>query len=138
MYMFDCKAIKKFKPKRRENIQVKNFISLDFLPNCIHNVYVRIIGKLKLQGFWRKHRQARKPLEKWVQVVEQSQWDNWSNVKSTFGSADLVKMKTGNFVVFNIGGNKYRLITTVNFKGQIVIVDVVLTHPEYDRGKWKG
>ncbi len=93
---------------------------------------------MKLHVFWRKHRQARKPLEKWIQVVEQAKWDNGSNVKSTFRSADLVKMETGNFVVFNVGGNKHRLITTVNFKGQIVIVDVVLTHPEYNKGKWKG
>jgi mRNA interferase HigB len=99
---------------------------------------VKVIGKLKLQSFWRRRPQARKPLEKWIQVVEEAQWDNWANVKSTFRTADLVKTKTKDFVVFNIGGNKYRLITTVNFRGQIVIVDVALTHTEYDTGKWKG
>ncbi|MHC4167834.1 MAG: type II toxin-antitoxin system HigB family toxin [Planctomycetota bacterium] len=91
-----------------------------------------------MQSFWRRRPQARKPLEKWIQVVEEAQWDNWANVKSTFRTADLVKTKTKDFVVFNIGGNKYRLITTVNFRGQIVIVDVALTHTEYDTGKWKG
>jgi mRNA interferase HigB len=98
---------------------------------------VKVIGKLKLQRFWQRHRQARKPLETWIQVVEQARWDNWSKIKSTFGTADLAKTKTKNFVVFNVAGNKYRLITSVNFRGQIVIVDVALTHAEYDKGKWK-
>ena len=99
---------------------------------------MKIIGKLKLQSFWQRRPQARKPLEKWIQVVEQAQWDNWASVTSTFGFADLVKTKAKTFVIFDIGGNKYRLITTVNFRGQIVIVDVALTHAEYDKGKWKG
>jgi len=98
---------------------------------------VRVIGKLKLEGFWQRSPQARKPLEKWIQVVEQAQWDNWSNIKSTFRTADMVKTKARNFVVFNVGGNKYRLVTIMNFRGQIVIVDVALTHAEYDKGKWK-
>jgi mRNA interferase HigB len=99
---------------------------------------VEIIGRLKLQSFWRSHRQARKPFEKWIQVVEEAEWGNWTQLKSTFGRADLVRTKANTYVVFDIGGNKYRLITTVNFRGQIVIVEVALTHREYDKGKWKG
>ena len=98
---------------------------------------MKVIGKLKLQRFWQHHRRARKPLEKWIQVVGHAQWENWSNIKSTFRTADLVKTKTRDFVVFNVGGNKYRLATIVNFRGQIVVVDVALTHAEYDKGKWK-
>ena len=99
---------------------------------------MRIIGKLKLQSFWRSHQQARKPLEKWIQVVEDAEWCNWSQLKSTFGKADLVQTKTNTYVVFDIGGNKYRLVTTVNFRGQVVIVEVALTHRKYDKAKWKG
>ena len=73
-----------------------------------------------------------------MQVVEEAQWSNWSQLKSTFGKADLVRTGIHTYVVFDIGGNKYRLITIVNFKGQVVIVEVALTHREYDKGKWKG
>jgi len=131
-------AKKEAADQRVEKFFGKKLFSLDFLSNCIHNVYVRIIGKLKLQSFWRSHQQARKPLEKWTQVVEEAEWCNWSQLKSTFGKADLVQTKTNTYVVFDIGGNKYRLVTIVNFRGQVVIVEVALTHRQYDKSKWKG
>ena len=98
---------------------------------------MRVIGLPILENFWKSHRQARKPLEKWIQVVKQAKWSNWSQLKSTFRTADLVPVGIKKYVVFNIGGNKYRLVTLVNFKGQIVIVEVALTHKKYDKGKWK-
>jgi len=110
--------------------------SLDFLPRCTHNVYMKVIGKLRLQSFWQEHPRAKKPLEKWTDVVEKADWRNWSQLKSTFNKADLVPGKE-KFIVFDIGGNKYRLITIVNFAGQIVVVKVVLTHSEYDKENWK-
>jgi mRNA interferase HigB len=48
-----------------------------------------------------------------------------------------VPVGTKKFVVFNVGGNKYRIVAIVNFKGQIVIVEVALTHKQYDKGRWK-
>lgn len=98
---------------------------------------MRVIGLPILESFWKIHPKAKKPLEKWVQVVKQAKWDNWSQLKSTFRTADLVPVRTKKFVVFNIGGNKYRIVTIVNFKGQIVIVEAALTHKQYDKGKWK-
>ncbi len=98
---------------------------------------MRVIGLPNLERFWQSHHKARKPLEKWVQAVKQAKWNNWSQLKSTFRTADLVPVGTRKFVVFNIGGNKYRLVTIVNFKGQIVIVEVALTHSQYNKGKWK-
>lgn len=97
-----------------------------------------VIGKLILQEFWERHKRARKPLEKWCQVAEEAEWRNFAQIKQTFRTADLVNVRTRKFVVFDIGGNKYRLITTVNYQGQIVIIEVVLTHTEYNKGKWKG
>jgi mRNA interferase HigB len=99
---------------------------------------VRIVGKLKLQDFWNIHHEARTPLERWIKVVESAEWHNWAQLKSTFRSADLIKQDLKNFVVFNVGGNKYRLITVVNYQGQVVIVGLVLTHRQYDAEKWKG
>jgi mRNA interferase HigB len=124
--------------KKAKNYLSKNLFLLDFFPNRIHNVYVRIAGKLKLQDFWCIHPEARIPLERWVTVVENAEWANWAQLKSTFRSADLVKEGIKNFVVFNVGGNKYRLITTVNYQGRVVIVGLALTHREYDAEKWKG
>ena len=98
---------------------------------------MRVIGLPILKNFWQSHPKARKPLEKWVQVVKETKWGNWSQLKSTFRTADLVRVGTKKYVVFNVGGNKYRLVTIVNFKGQVVIVEVALTHSQYDKGKWK-
>ena len=110
---------------------------LDFLSNCIHNVYVDVIGRLKLQGFWEQHPKARRPLGRWLKTAESAKWRNFAQIKQTFGNADLVPVNNRRFVVFNIGGNKYRLVTTVNYQGQIVIVEIALTHAEYDKVKWK-
>ena len=90
-----------------------------------------------MESFWQSHHQARKPFEKWIQVVKHAKWNNWSQLKSTFGTADLVPAGNKKFVVFNVGGNKYRIVTIVNFIGEIVIVDAALTHKQYDKGKWK-
>jgi mRNA interferase HigB len=98
---------------------------------------VRIAGKLKLQDFWNIHLEARKPLERWVKVVENAKWNNWADLKSTFRTADLVP-GTRKLVVFNVGGNKYRLVTVVNYQGFLVIIEAALTHRQYDADKWKG
>jgi len=107
------------------------------LPNCIHNVYVDIVGKLLLQEFWTKHKRAKSPLEKWIQTVEAATWRNFAQVRQTYGTADLFRRYGRTFVIFNIGGNKYRLVTAINYQGQIVVIEVALTHKEYDKNKWK-
>lgn len=99
---------------------------------------MRVIGLPILESFWQSHHQARKPFEKWIQVVKQANWNNWSQLKLTFRSADLVPVGTKKFVVFNVGGNKYRIVAIVNFRGQIIIVEAALTHKQYDKGRWKG
>ena len=98
---------------------------------------MEVIGLLKLSEFWKQHKRAKKPLERWRSVAEKANWKNFAQVKQTFNDADWIKMSHRNFVVFDIGGNKYRLITAINFKGQVVVIDVVLTHSEYDKEKWK-
>ncbi|MGL5095108.1 MAG: type II toxin-antitoxin system HigB family toxin, partial [Planctomycetia bacterium] len=61
-------------------------------------------------------------------------WRSWSDVKAEFGSASLV----GNCVVFNIGGNKYRLATRILYRSRKVFVLRVMTHAEYDEKSWKA
>ncbi|MCA9106829.1 MAG: type II toxin-antitoxin system HigB family toxin [Planctomycetales bacterium] len=61
-------------------------------------------------------------------------WRNWSDTKTTFGTADLV----GNCAVFNVGGNKYRLVCRILYPSQKVFILKVMTHKEYDQDKWKA
>ena len=99
---------------------------------------MRVIGLPILQSFWQSHPEAKKPLEKWIVVVREARWNNWSQLKATFRTADLVPTGAKKHVVFNVGGNKYRIVAIVNYQGQLVIVEVALTHIQYDKGKWKG
>lgn len=79
------------------------------------------------------HPLADDPLKGWRQVIEKNAFTNWSELKQSFGSID----KVGNKTVFDIGGNKYRIIAHVRFDKQIVYINAVLTHAEYDEDKWK-
>jgi mRNA interferase HigB len=94
---------------------------------------MRILGENTLQVFKRKHSTARKPLDKWEIVVSKGAWKSFSELKKTFNSADYIEGKT----VFDVGGNKYRVIAVVQYAVGLVIVSHVLTHEEYDKGKWK-
>jgi mRNA interferase HigB len=92
-----------------------------------------IRGQLAIDQFCRRYSTARRPLDRWVVVVRQATWSNFSDVRRSFAGTDLV----GPYVVFNIGGNKFRLIARVDYEQSVVLVREVLTHAEYDRGRWK-
>ena len=94
---------------------------------------MKLIGVEKLTQFGKKHATARSPLANWRQVVEAVGWTNPADMKMTFRTADVVGSQT----VFNIGGNKYRLIALVNYRLRTVLVQHVLTHAEYDKEDWK-
>ena len=98
---------------------------------------MRVISKARLQAFWRLpgHQDAEGPLRAWHTHVNNKtvSWHAWGDVKAEFGSASLV----GNCIVFNIGGNKYRLITRIIYRNQKVFVLKVMPHKEYDQGIWK-
>jgi mRNA interferase HigB len=94
---------------------------------------LHIISKKSLRGFWAKHPDAQQPLEDWWKIARHASWQNLAETRRDFPHADPV----GACTVFNIGGNKYRLITKLNYRSQIAYIRFVLTHPEYDRGIWK-
>ena len=94
---------------------------------------MRVISRKKLREFWELYPKARTPLDAWYQVAKRAKWENFAEVRRTFNSADVV----GRFVVFNIGGNKYRLIAVIHYNRGKVFIRHVLTHAEYDEGKWK-
>jgi len=94
---------------------------------------VRIISKRRLREFWEKHPDARARLEDWYAITRKTNWRHLADVRATFRHADPV----GTCTVFNIKGNQYRLITRISYTRQRVYVRSVLTHAEYDKGKWK-
>jgi mRNA interferase HigB len=65
--------------------------------------------------------------------VEKTEFHSFAELRTAFPSADKVQ----DWIVFNIGGNKYRLITVIHFNRSRVYIRHVLTHAEYDRGDWK-
>ena len=93
-------------------------------------VDMRVIAKKALVLFYTVHPDAKTALEEWYEKTVDSEWENFSHIKKTFNSADLVG---GNRVVFNIKGNKYRLIVLVLFKVKMVYIRFVGTHTDYDR-----
>jgi mRNA interferase HigB len=94
---------------------------------------VRLIGVAKLGDFARRYTAATKPLANWEKVVRAASWKNSQKLKRTFNSVDYFQGQT----IFDIGGNKFRLIATINYEEQFVEVTDVLTHVEYDKDRWK-
>ena len=94
---------------------------------------MHVISLKKLRTFWAEHPDAERPLRTWFKVVSHAVWANFGEVRALYPQADQV----GKFTVFNIGGNKYRLIAVIHHNRGKVFVRHVLAHKEYDKGKWK-
>ena len=92
---------------------------------------MRIVSVGTLKAFWDQsaHRDAEQPLRAWVKVTRASAWANPPAVKRMFNSADILR---DGRVVFDIGGNKYRLVAWVNFHYGVVYVRFIGTHGAYD------
>jgi len=100
--------------------------------------HVRIITWRVLREFGQKWPAAAAPLAEWHKIAKRAIWRNFAEVRFTFGQTDLVKVGTGQTVcVFDIGGNKFRLIAFISYQKQKVYVLRVMTHKEYDRERWK-
>lgn len=94
---------------------------------------MKLISNRALRQFAAGHTDAEVPLQAWRRLIEKAVFRNFSELRAVFASADKVDDK----IVFNIGGNKYRLIASVSFSTQQVFVKAVLTHADYDKGDWK-
>jgi len=98
---------------------------------------MRVISKARLRQFWEIPgcEDSAGPLRAWYTHVSNRTvaWQAWGDVKAEFVTACLV----GNCVVFNIGGNKYRLVTRILYPSQKVFILKVMTHEEYDEDRWK-
>ncbi|MGB7412704.1 MAG: type II toxin-antitoxin system HigB family toxin [Thermosynechococcaceae cyanobacterium] len=94
---------------------------------------MHIITRSHLIRFWEKHPNAKPSLQLWYRLTSKATWQDLVEVRQTFSSADRV----GQFTVFNIGGNNYRLIILIDYAYQKVFVRHILTHAEYNKEHWK-
>lgn len=94
---------------------------------------MKLISNRTLREFSEIHPDAGRPLQDWRRIIEKNTFEHFSALKQAFNSVD----KVGEQRVFNIGGNKYRLLAFVQFPRQMVYVKAVLTHAQYDKGDWK-
>lgn len=94
---------------------------------------MHVIAKPALIAFWTMYPSAERPLQAWYQTMERENFSDFNHLRETFASADYVDGLT----VFNIGGNKYRLIASIHYNRRKVYIRNVLTHVEYDRETWK-
>jgi mRNA interferase HigB len=98
---------------------------------------MRVISAKRLREFYDRHQTAKNPLRDWLKLMEADHARDLAELKRTFGSVDYLSVKKQGLHIFNIGGNKYRLIAAVHYKSQMVFVRHVLTHQEYDRQEWR-
>lgn len=94
---------------------------------------MKLISNKMLREFAARHPNAEQPLQDFRHLIERGTYGSFAQLKATFASVD----KVGERFVFNIGGNKYRLIAAITFQAKLVWVKAVLTHEQYDQGDWK-
>lgn len=125
---------------------------------------MHLITRKTLRAFWQQHPDSKTALERWSKIIERNNFDSFTQLRETFPSADLVGTLDSSFksrkafpkglanasaasnppngmsrklTVFNIGGNKYRLIAAIHFNRHKVYIRHILTHAEYDKDNWK-
>ena len=91
---------------------------------------MRIIAKRTLRIYWERQPRAEQPLKAWHAVARKADWSSPADVKAMYGNASII---AGARMVFNIGGNRYRLIVRFDYPRRIGFVRFVGTHAEYDR-----
>ncbi len=99
---------------------------------------MRVISLRALREFWDRHPDADLPLRLWYKTARAAEWRSLKDVRRTYSHADGVRTsRNETLTVFNIGGNKYRLVARIRFDFALVNVRWVMTHAEYDLGDWK-
>lgn len=94
---------------------------------------MHIITRKRLNDFTEKHADAKSALQHWYKLMKFRNFKSFIELREVFPSADQV----GKLTVFNIGGNKVRLIAAIHYNRNKVYIRAVLTHEEYSRGRWK-
>ena len=99
---------------------------------------MRIITRKRLREFAQRHPDAAEPLQQWYRLLREALWKSLQDVRRVYPHADAVTVASGNTVtVFNLCGNKYRLIAAIHYNRQRVYVLRLLRHAEYSKDLWK-
>lgn len=92
---------------------------------------MQVIARRTLKEFWARHPRAEAPIRAWLAVATAAQWANPAEIKRAFGGS--VDFFGDNRIVFDLGGNKYRLVIHVSYTFGRILVKFIGTHAEYDR-----
>jgi mRNA interferase HigB len=93
---------------------------------------LRVLGTEILDAAKRTHRDLASSVAAWLMIAREASWKNLNELRRTWRSTDCVKGKT----IFNIKGNRYRLIAIINYASQTIVVRMLVTQDEYSRGEW--
>jgi len=102
------------------------------MTNCHMLIHMILIGKKIINAFGLTHPQSRKPLAAWEKIIIQTNYNNFNELRVSFPSADYVPNK---YTIFNIFGNKYRLISEIDYLASVVNIKQIWTHTEYSMKK---
>lgn len=95
---------------------------------------MRIVTTRKSKEFWTENKAAETVLCEWIKTVYLADWKTSADVKKTYNSTNIYK----NCTIFDVGGNRYRIIAKVEYQIHIVFIRFVMTHSEYDEKKWQS
>ena len=102
---------------------------------------MNVISRRKLRDFYTvapQRRQHAAAFENWFKLARKARWEDFQDAKATFGQTDAVTGRTGRTAtIFDIGGNKYRIVAHVDYMRQTILIVAVMDHKEYDKNRWK-
>jgi mRNA interferase HigB len=93
-------------------------------------IIMRVVAEKTLRFFWMQHADAHGPLEAWLEFVKRVEWNTPADLQRDYGNDAVLP---NNRAVFNIKGNKYRLVAHIHYKSQIIFIRFLGTHAEYNR-----
>ncbi len=111
---------------------VNSHLSLVPVLGSVYTLIMRVIAKRTLREFWessQKYADAQAPIEAWHAEVLKATWKSPQELKAQFRNASILK---NHRVVFNIAGNKYRLIVAIDYSRQAMFIKFIGTHKQYD------
>ena len=99
---------------------------------------MHVVSMKRLREFWTQHPDAEVSLRRWYRLATKRRWENLAQVREDFPHADPVRVASGTtMTVFNVGGNRYRIVARMVYDHRVVYVKMVLTHAQYSKDRWK-
>ena len=100
---------------------------------------MNVLAPRTLRAFAERYPEAEEPLRDWYNHLRRSEPQNFAELRDQFNSVDLAQTHHDQIVfIFDVGGNKYRVVCSINFNSSIVFIKLILTHDEYAKWNKKG